>query len=150
MPIPSLLPCGLLPHGVYDCSVAEIEQRYAINQHRQNLWDSFKGFLAWLDTQPRVQHMYIDGGFTSDKTTPKDIDVVLDLTGCSDQTSLHWIGIFFQKRSDLESQYKVDFWVKHPVIGNDLVSFFHYVRVEELHARNLPPDTRKGLLRVSL
>lgn len=150
MPIPPLPPCGLLPHGVFDCTLADVAATYLWSPHRADLWERFERFLAWVKPQPAVPHLYLDGGFTSDKQHPKDIDVVLDLANVDDATFRHWLVVFATQRTVLAEQFLVDFWVYHPTMANDLRSFFHYIRPEEAQARGLSPNHRKGLLRIAL
>ncbi|RWD47901.1 MAG: hypothetical protein EOS25_24500 [Mesorhizobium sp.] len=150
MPIPDLTPFGVLPTGCYDCTLAEIQARYTTNQHRQELWTSFQQFLHWINNQPRPANCLIDGGFTSDKAAPKDIDVVFDLSGCNDGDRNHWFIVFMSQRNQIYIDYRVDFWVYYPGAGNDLRAFFEYVKPEEALVRGMQPQDRKGLLRVVL
>jgi len=82
MPIPPLNAFGVLPAGRHDCTLPEIAASYTGNPHRLALWQSFAAFLQWTANQPRPESVLIDGGFTSDKPAPKDIDIVFDLSGC--------------------------------------------------------------------
>ena len=109
MPIPDLNGYGVLPEGRHVCSLQEVADRYANNEHRQQLWEDFENFLAWLGPQPSPQIILIDGGFTSDKPDPKDIDVVLDVSNCPPLVQQHWTMSFFTDRSDIERDYRVDF-----------------------------------------
>jgi hypothetical protein len=51
-------------------------------------------------------------------------------------------------QEEIKSNFKVDYWFYHPRADKDLRQFFQYVRVEELQQRQLPPNTRKGILRI--
>ncbi|TPI30021.1 hypothetical protein FJW08_15170 [Mesorhizobium sp. B3-2-1] len=90
MPIPDLTQFGVFPIGRHDCTLAEKQARYTGTPQRQELWTSFQEFLISTDNQPRPASCLIDGGFTSDKAAPKDIDVVFDLTGCGDADRNNW------------------------------------------------------------
>lgn len=150
MSIPPLLPCGLLPHGVFDCTLDEVAANYTWSPRRAELWEGFGQFLAWLKPQPAAPHLYLDGGFTGDKQHPKDIDVVLDLATADDDAFRHWLVVFATQRPLIAEQFLVDFWIYHPTMANDLRGFFHYIRPEEAQARGVSPDHRKGLLRIAL
>lgn len=150
MPIPPLSPNGLLPTGCFDCTLDEVSSHYTWSPRRTELWTGFERFVAWARKGPPVTHIYLDGGFTSDKPHPKDIDVVMDLAGANQQTFLHWLQVFATQRPMLAQDFLVDFWVYHPSMPNDLRAFFQYVRPEEAQARQLKPSDRKGLLRVRL
>lgn len=150
MPIPTLLPSGLLPIGFFDCTLDEVSGNYTWSPRRIELWTAFSGFISWMKPQPHISHLYIDGGFTSDKVHPKDIDVVLDLTDSTPEVVLHWLSVFVTQKEKIASDFLVDFWVYHPSMPNDLRKFFQYIRPEEAQARQLKPKDRKGMLRVSL
>lgn len=91
----------------------------------------------------------MDGGFTSDKATPKDVDIVFDLTGCDNAVIGHWFGVFVTQRHDIKRDHRVDFWIYYPgVTANDLRAYFEYVRQDEALERGMNPTDLKGLLRV--
>ena len=94
--------------------------------------------------------MLVDGGFTSDKAAPKDIDVVFDLTSCDDNTKRFWFFQYGTMRDYFETQYRVDFWVYIPGANNDLRAFFEYVKPEEAIVRGMQSTDRKGMLRITL
>lgn len=150
MPVPELTPLGVLPAGCHDCTLDEIQAAYCTNEHRTDLWTQFQAFMEWIATQPPPAHIIVDGGFTSDKAAPKDIDVVFDLSGCPQPVVGHWFGVFITGRAELMATHRVDFWVYHPGSGNDLRAFFEYVKPEEAIIRGMEPGDRKGILRIAL
>lgn len=93
-------------------------------------------------------NILVDGGFTSDKAAPKDIDIVFDLSGCQDATRNHWYFVFATQRDALFNRFRVDFWVFYPEANRDLRAFFEYVKPEEAIVRGMQPGDLKGLLRV--
>jgi hypothetical protein len=44
---------GLLPEGVHDCDVAEINAVFCGNPHRMHVWQGFTGFLGWITDKPK-------------------------------------------------------------------------------------------------
>lgn len=150
MPIPPLLPCGLLPRGVFDCTLDEVASAYTWSPRRHEIWGGFGEFLEWLKSHPAVPRLYLDGSFIGDKPHPGDIDVVLDLDGTDQATFGHWLFVFATQREHLKAHFLVDFWVYHPTMPHDLRAFFHYVRPEEAQARGLSAQDRKGLLCITL
>lgn len=149
VPIPALTPYGVLPAGQHDCTYDEVADVYASNPHRQALWDDFTRFRGWLVGQPNPAFVLLDGGFTSDKAAPKDIDIVFDLTGCDAGVQGHWFRVFFVERAHLQATFRVDFWVYAPGSTNDLRAFFGYVKPEEAILRGMQPGDLKGLLRIA-
>ena len=80
MPIPSLSIHGLLPAGVYDCTVQEIEDTFGWNEHRKHLLDRFKDCLEnKIRSRFPEEPVYFDGSFVTDKEDPGDIDIVLEM-----------------------------------------------------------------------
>lgn len=149
MPIPPLTQFGVLPAGRHDCTLDEIEAVYTLTAHRQALWADLRGFLAWADPQPKPTSIYFDGSFTSDKTTPSDVDVVFDLDGCDNATRNHWWIVFGTQQKIIKRDFRVDFWVYLPGMPTDLRAYFEYVRPEEAILRGMGPSDLKGLLRVA-
>jgi hypothetical protein len=123
MPIPNLSGFGVLPPGRHDCTLDEIESVYAFNSHRQSLWHDFQGFVAWAKKFPAPACVLIDGGFTSDKAAPKDIDVVFDLDGCATPAASHWGGVFLTQQAQLKADFRVDFWIYLPAM---LTTYVHF------------------------
>lgn len=150
MAIPDLNQFGVLPQGCFDCTLGEIEDVYAHNQHRSSLWAGFRQFLESIEDQPKPNAVLVDGGFTSDKEAPSDIDIVFDLSQCEADTQNHWIRKFMTEKEAFREAFRVDFWVYFEGAPNDLRTFFEYVRPEEAMLRGMQPEDRKGLLRVLL
>jgi len=147
---PSLTNAGICPEGTHDCTLDEIAANLCHNEARQRLWDKFLEFHAWMLTQPVPPSILIDGSFSTDKTVPGDIDVVVDLTGADDATIGFWATQYFNRKQQIGQIYNLDFYIYFPGAPKDLRAFFTYVKVEEAIARGLQPEDRKGLLRVTL
>lgn len=149
MPIPALTADGYLPAGEHLCNLAEVQAVFANNEHRQNLVDNFHRFLDWMhQTHDLVFPYYVDGSFTTAKQLPSDIDFVIDLTGAPTDKVRRALDLWSMGRATIKENFKVDFWPYFPGANNDLRAYFQYVRIEELQERQLPMDTRKGILRV--
>lgn len=149
MPIPKFTQFGLLPQGIFDCTEDEILERYCLNsQNRQDIWVLFKEFLRQPLPFTLPDHLFIDGGFTSDKLITSDIDVVADISHLDDMSAYMAIGWWTLNKKLLKESYRVDFWLKHKTIQQNLVDFFRYVKVEEALSRGLPKNEKKGLLKI--
>ena len=151
MPIPALTNYGVLPEGIHECTAAEVFMSYcSSNSNRRKIWGLFLEVIALPRPFLWPEHIYIDGGFTSNKPQTKDIDVVLDISHLSDDdafTAFVWLST---KKDLLFSQYKVDFWLKHSLMSNNLVNFFQYIKEEEVLTKGMPTGAKKGLLRMPL
>ena len=149
MAIPVLTADGYLPVGEFDCDLGEVEITFGINEHRVSLLEKLREFLAWLHGNHGLDlPYYVDGSYTTAKGMPSDIDFVLDLTQATNQQIGTALTLFTLHQVEIKQNFKVDFWFYHPAAEKDLRRFFQYVRVEELQQRQLPPETRKGILRI--
>ncbi|MDP2142756.1 MAG: hypothetical protein Q8J80_01375 [Gallionella sp.] len=148
MPIPLLDRHGLLPQGIFDCTFSEIQGVFCQNVHRQNL---FSGLIHFLDIEwyPHAisAPILIDGSFVRGKQNPSDIDVVFDMTGHPNQSVATAIALWL-RHDQLKHLYNVDVWIRHPQIGNDLISFFQYVGDKAAAELHLTPKHPKGILRI--
>ena len=153
MPIPAFTEYGLLPAGTFSATREEIADRYLQNPNRALIWQKFELFLVELKAQVwqiSIKTLLLDGGFTSDKASTKDIDVVVDLSDSNDQYAYMAIGWLAAEKERLMRDYTIDIYPYHPKLGRDLRKFFEYVKLEESIQRNAPRDTLKGLLSFQL
>jgi hypothetical protein len=147
MPIPELDKNGLLPCGVHSCSLAEIAARFTWNQHRKMLFHQFHNFLSVELLPCFPDPVFFDGSFVTDKETPSDTDVVLDL--CHAPDARKWQGLQYMAthQDRIMDYYGVHFWVNLPA-SSDFVSFFQYVGTKTACSRGLEPKHQKGILRI--
>lgn len=154
MSIPDLNDKGLLPPGIYVTSIAEIEQRFATanhKPHREAIWNSFITYLGLIRAIGVVRAIYVDGGYVTNKTKPKDIDVVVELP----PPSRVILGILRRSEFDhdfVKKTYKVDFWPWYPGIppSEDFLELFQELKPQDATRLGLKPDARKGILKVVL
>lgn len=126
----------------------EAEAFLAINESRSAIWNGLEGFLRWTAPLPTPLCFLIDGSYVTDKVAPNDVDVVVDLTGCSNVEIQAWAGRWASHHDYAKATFSVDFYPTVPGIGNDFSAFFQYVRIDEALRRGLAPDVRKGILRL--
>lgn len=148
--IPDLDHHGLLPVGVHDCNFEAIRGKFAYGKHRKDLLRLLFSFIR-NELRPIGLHcpMYIDGSYTRRAATPADIDLVVDVSSSPD-SHVKEVLMLWMHRQRVKDEYKVDFWVKHPQIPNDLVSFFCYVGIKAGTELGLANTAQKGILRISL
>src|SRR4051794_34665537 len=111
MPIPAFDAHGVLPPGYHLCTLAEVEDRFAMPGQRQMLWEGLTRFIDWSRGNPIPEAAFINGGFTTDKAHPKDIDVVYDLRRMRDNVIAFWSLQFATQRKRILDDFGVDFWV---------------------------------------
>lgn len=74
----------VLPPGIHEAAMDEIERRFATNEKRKVL---FEGFKRGVDSLMRAgcKTIFLDGSFVTDKPKPGDFDVCWDPTGVDEQ-----------------------------------------------------------------
>lgn len=148
MAIPALTAAGYLPAGEHLCTLDEVQQSFATNEHREALLERLHAFLDWLvATESLSMPVYVDGSFTTNKPKPSDVDVVMDLAQATNEEIGKAMRIY-QQHDWVKEEFSVDYYPYFPALGNDLREYFKYIRVEELQQKQLPKESRKGLLRI--
>jgi len=148
MPIPNLDGFGLLPEGVYDCTVAEVQGRFGNFQgsdRRPKLWTKLTEFLRELSGCGLVRSVLLDGSFVTAKPDPRDIDLILVVSGDHDfSAELTPAEYNAMSKRSVFRRYGFDLLVARD--GSEeyrrYLAFFQQVRLE--------PNLRKGILRLVL
>jgi hypothetical protein len=78
--IPPLNEHGVLPPGIYDCTLSEIQDRYATIPRRQKLWSGFQKYFELIKPLGFFPTIFFGGSFVTDRRFPRDIDIVLEIT----------------------------------------------------------------------
>ncbi|MCK4541569.1 MAG: hypothetical protein KAU17_04955 [Spirochaetales bacterium] len=71
---------NVLPPGIHEVTLKEVEDRYITNSQRAILFDGFKRGLENLKNAG-CKTIYLDGSFTTDKVIPGDFDACWDPVG---------------------------------------------------------------------
>lgn len=82
MPIPDLNEHGFLPEGIHDCTLEEIGARFGRFQssdRRIRLFEKLRELFVEERRAGLAIEIYVDGSFTTSKTEPGDIDLVIVL-----------------------------------------------------------------------
>ncbi len=125
-----------------------------INSQRRELWEKMHEFLAWAKSVGSFSHVYVDGGFITDKTVPEDIDLILQTSASYGPEAFAAMEPFFAKGLDsIHTHFSVHlhFWCEgFPGGLSDFRRFFQYLRPQEAAPRGLREGARKGIVRVKL
>ncbi|MHB8351696.1 MAG: DUF6932 family protein [Thermoplasmata archaeon] len=140
MPIPGFTADGLLPIGVHDCTLQELQSSLGFNLPRVALVLQLRQFLHNLPDHAAVLHILVDGSFVQNVPDPRDVDVVLVVESLVDGTAgqllLRWVA---QRHVDTKARLGCDAYVADPVWVEDYWS----------RRFGLTRDRRpKGMLRV--
>lgn len=75
---------SVLPPGIFDADLSEVEARFVFNKRREELFDGFVNGSAALKLAGCAV-LYLDGSFVTDKRTPGDYDVCWDPLNVDDR-----------------------------------------------------------------
>ena len=148
MPIPALNKDGLLPEGIHDCTLGEIEARFGSFQgtdHRPRLWAALRAFLRELKAAGLGSALLVNGSFVTAKPAPEDIDLILVLPAGHDLSrdlSPAEYNVLSSQR--VRRRHKLDLLVTRADSDQyrRYLSLFQQVRLE--------PRKTKGILRIQL
>src|SRR6266446_605770 len=79
MPIPEFSADGLLPPGIYDCTLQEIRQRlgsFQRTEQRPRLFAKLEQLATAMNQSGIFQAILIDGSFVTTKAVPNDVDLI--------------------------------------------------------------------------
>ena len=151
MAIPPMTSAGLLPPGVHDATLAEVELTFGSrNERRIELFQKMTQFLNLARGFGLFQAIVTDGSFVTDKDTPGDIDAVLLLAAAD----LKKLVVHPDRRQILDqeavkTQYEIHLFLD-PLPAGPWTSFFQRLKPADALARKLPPTARRGVLKVTL
>jgi hypothetical protein len=125
-----------------------------INPHRVELWKRLEEFLRWAVSTNQFSHVYIDGGFVTNKAAPADIDVILQTNASYGMDALKAMEPFFAMGLEvILEKYSVHlhFWSEgFPGGISDFRRFFQYLRPQDAAPLGLREGARKGIVRIKL
>jgi hypothetical protein len=148
MPIPPLNNVGLLPEGIFDCTISEIRGVFGSFQQsdqRPRLFVRLEELVQAMQRSDLFGFLIVDGSFVTASPAPKDIDLIAVLKpGHNFERDLPMSEYSLVSRSLLRRRFGFDVMIaeRDSHLYQIYVDFF--IRVREF------PDRRKGLLRVSL
>lgn len=148
MPIPECNENGVLPLGIYDCTLNEIGGRFGKFQntdHRYQLFQKLLKFLEEVRSTHLINEVIIDGSFVSDKSIPNDIDLILVLPSDFDsRAAMRPFDYNFLSKRHARKQFGFDVLVaqKGSQAYQENVLYFQKVRNR--------PELQKGVLRIHL
>ena len=149
MPIPTFDRFGLLPGGVHECTIEEVEVNLAWNDERRRLTALLQEFIA-VELTPRVTvvpPVVLDGSYVSQKASPSNINLVLELSHLSDEEQ--WEGqVLFQRTADLFRLYQIEMLPGLKSLKQDFVDLLQTLRPQTAFEKGLHHGHRKGVLRL--
>ena len=148
MPIPALNDDGFLPPGIWDCTLAELRERFGTfsgSDHRSRLFARLEDLFQTMQRSGLFEALLVDGSFVTAKLTPNDIDIVaVLLPGHNFERDLPMSEYALVSRAMLRRRYGFDVVIaeKDSHLCKTYIEFFSRVRDN--------PGVSKGMLRLSL
>ena len=150
MPIPSFDRFGLLPGGIHECTIKEVEVDLAWNDERKRLTTLLQEFIA-VELTPRftmAPPVLLDGSYVSKKASPNNINLVLELSDIPDGDK--WEGqLLFNRTAELFRLYQIEILPGLNVLKQDFVDLLQTLRPQTAFEKGLHHSHRKGVLRVT-
>jgi hypothetical protein len=146
--IPSSNSSGLLPKGIYQCTLDELRARFGSFQGsdiRLRLMQKLESFLQELRSAGIVRALIVDGSFVTTKMAPNDIDLLIVLpTGHDFRADLPLAQYKVVDSRRVKRVYGLDVFVVEEGSADyaALIQLFHRVRLQ--------PRLTKGILRIEL
>jgi hypothetical protein len=133
---------NVLPPGIHDSTILEVEMRYTTNITRKTLFDGFKqGAQALKNAGCRT--IYLDGSFVSEKPYPGDYDVCWEPLGV-DVSKLDPVFLdFSNKRQKQKLKYRGEFFPSN-FKADGVLSFVEYFQKDKFTGKS------KGIIRIQL
>lgn len=148
MPIPKLIENGLLPPGIYDCSLEEIERQFGqftSTDRRCQLYEKLQSFVKEVITNNIAVALIVDGSFVTNKPDPGDIDIILVLPQDHDFVrDLRPVEYNLISKKRVRKRFQFDLLVaqENSPEYEEYTNFFQQVRGQ--------PEYVKGILRIKL
>ena len=132
----------ILPAGVFDASIYEVEQRFAINEKRKILFGGLKCALdnLFISGCPQV---FLDGSYVTAKPDPNDYDALWDRRFV-DPSMLDPVFLDFTYGTDPQkAKYLGEFFPVSAIEGGSRRSFWEFFQLEK------QTGSPKGIIRIS-
>lgn len=148
MPVPSLNEQGLLPSGIHDCSLDELQIRFGSFQETDRrilLFQKLVLLLQEVRASGIIEAVIVDGSFVTSKSSPGDIDLLLILPAdCDERVELSFFQYNVIAKKRLKKRYGFDVFsvISGTTEYTNAVTFFGQVRDQA--------ELCKGMLRIVL
>ena len=148
---------GLLPCGVHDATLEEVEEyfgRFQRTDQRIALCKKLKAYISALKSSDINCSLIVDGSFIMTRVDePEDIDLVLVLPEDWDMDAdlkPYQYNVVSKKR--VRQQYRFDLFAvrKSTKDERDWLDFFGQVNVKWCELFGWPDDLTKGVVRISI
>jgi len=131
--IPDLVDIGglwkVLPPGVHDATLEEVETRFATSEHRKRLFSGFsEGVMALR--KAGCCKIFLDGSFITEKPIPGDFDVCWDYIGVDDTKLDPVFSDFNDRRKKQKERFHGEFFPTSFLVDNKRF-FFDFFQIDK-------------------
>ena len=144
--IPALIDIGgslsVLPPGVHDATLDEIEQRFAVSDHRKEL---FSGLKKGIDNlrQAGCKIVFLNGSFVTDKAVPNDYDACWDHQGVI-IAKLDPVFLVFEKKREKQKKSYYGEYFPAFALADGVINFYEYFQFDKYTGK------AKGIIKINL
>jgi hypothetical protein len=148
LPIPALDENGLLPVGVHECTLEEIEAsfgQFLASDRRPRLFRDLKRYVDEVRVAAVGRYLVVNGSYVTGKPNPNDIDVLLILRDDLDLSQpVPPFEYNARSKKYVRKQYGLDFYVgfEGDESSERILRVFTEVK--------LVPGATKGILKIAL
>ena len=135
-------PWNVLPYGLHDATLVEVEARFATNQIRRHLFKGLRKACGAL-CKAGCKVIYLDGSYVTEKPYPKDYDVCWDLMGV-DVSKLDLVFLDFANgREKQKMKYYGEFFPSS-FIADGVHTYINFLQIDK------ETGVGKGIVRIFL
>lgn len=134
-------PWPLLPPGIYDATLEEVEARYVITQRRRELFDGLISGLEnlFLSGCPQV---FLDGSYVTAKPFPGDYEVCWDITSVNANLLDPVFLVFDNERHSQKQKYLGEYFPATIIEGSSGKPFLDFFQTDKHTGKS------KGIIRL--
>jgi len=133
-------PWKVLPPGVHDATLKEVEARFAMSDHRKRLFSGFRRGVMAL-RKAGCRKIFLDGSFVTEKPIPGDFDACWDPMGV-DPTKLDSVLLDFNDRRKKQKECFHGEFFQANLLADGEHFFFDFFQIDR-HTGNV-----KGIIRI--
>jgi len=132
----------VLPPGVHNATLEEVEKIFSINDHRRHLFSGLQQGVINLQNA-NCKMIYLDGSFITEKPMPEDYDVCWSSVGV-DAKKLDSVFLdFSNKRKKQKDKYYGEYFPASS-IANGANSFYKFFQIDKYTGK------AKGIIEIFL
>ena len=119
----------VLPLGVHDATLEEVEARFASSDHRKRLFAGFKEGVIALH-KAGCHKIFLDGSFITEKPIPGDFDVCWDHIGVDDTKLDPVFSDFNDRRKKQRERFRGEFFPA-TLLADGKHLFFYFFQIDK-------------------